>query len=173
MSRRRSDRAAAVDQQLQDLYDRVPVIDCVGRCRTTCTVIEMSDRERTRIAEHGVTIPPLTRSAVHTDPKPCAALGPLGQCTVYEIRPMICRLWGAVEDLPCVYGCQPTGEYLDHAEAMVLIAESMRVGGPPASLEGISGEVMRARLSDPGSAAQLRGIFARGHAGDRRKAGLA
>ena len=172
MSRRRSDRSAAADAQMQVLYDRVPVIDCKGACRTTCTVIEMSDRERQRIAERGVAIAPLTQSAVTTTPTPCAALGALGQCTVHDVRPMICRLWGTTEDLPCVYGCVPTGEYLTNAEAMELIAESLRVGGEPVGLAGISGAVMRAQLADPDNAATVRGIFARGHAGDRRKAGL-
>ena len=168
MSRRDT---AAVNAELQQLYDRVPVIDCKGACRTTCTVIEMSDRERERIAERGVDIPPLTRAPSFTHPKPCAALGAFGQCTVHDVRPMISRIWGVTEDLPCVYGCTPA-EYLSTAEAMELLGEASRVGGPPKGLEGISGAILAAQLSDPGTAEAFRRILHRGYAGDRRKAGL-
>jgi hypothetical protein len=167
---RRSARRAGTDAQLDGLYGRVPVIECKGACRTTCTVIDMSDRERERIAERGVTIEPLTTRPLLVDPKPCAALGPLGQCTVYDVRPMICRIWGVTEDIPCVYGCVPTGDYLTTADALELIGESYLVGGPPRGLEGISGAAMRAGLSDPGMAAGIGAVLARGHAGDRRKA---
>jgi Fe-S-cluster containining protein len=169
VSRRRSERRAAVDAALNELYDRVPVINCKGSCRTTCTVIEMSDRERARIADHGVTIPPLTAPAGRIDPKPCAALGPLGQCMVYEVRPMICRIWGVTEDLPCPYGCVPTGDYLTTAEAFELLGEANQVGGPPAGLQGITADVIRAYLDDPDIAAALRRILVCGSAGDRRR----
>jgi Fe-S-cluster containining protein len=28
-----------------------------------------------------------------------------GKCTVYEVRPTVCRLWGIVKKMPCEYGC--------------------------------------------------------------------
>ena len=30
-----------------------------------------------------------------------------GECKVYNIRPMICRLWGLVEMMKCPHGCVP------------------------------------------------------------------
>src|SRR2546429_6087610 len=35
-----------------------------------------------------------------------------GRCTVYEVRPMICRLWGMVEGMQCPHGCVPEGGHL-------------------------------------------------------------
>lgn len=29
------------------------------------------------------------------------------RCSVYDIRPSICRLWGLVESMPCLWGCKP------------------------------------------------------------------
>lgn len=30
-----------------------------------------------------------------------------GLCSVYEDRPMLCRLWGLVEGMKCQWGCVP------------------------------------------------------------------
>jgi hypothetical protein len=32
-----------------------------------------------------------------------------GRCSVYDVRPTLCRLWGVVEDMPCPWGCVPDG----------------------------------------------------------------
>ncbi len=36
----------------------------------------------------------------------CTFLGPNG-CTVYDERPLICRLYGTVPSLPCPHGQRP------------------------------------------------------------------
>lgn len=37
----------------------------------------------------------------------CPLLTADKKCSVYHIRPMICRLWGIVERMPCHHGCVP------------------------------------------------------------------
>jgi hypothetical protein len=37
----------------------------------------------------------------------CPYLGGGGECEIYDQRPLICRIWGMVEQLPCEWGCQP------------------------------------------------------------------
>ena len=43
---------------LDDLYGQLPALECKRRCHDTCTVIDMSELERERIADTtGVAIP--------------------------------------------------------------------------------------------------------------------
>ena len=142
--RRRSD----IDRELEELYAQIPDIDCKGRCHTSCGPIRMSDRERSRIKEtYKVTI----RNSSGYDYPPqrvpsCPALTEDKRCSVYDLRPLICRLWGAVEGMPCTYGCRPKngGRLLSDEDAYKLIAEAQRIGG--GNLGGLSGEEVQARL---------------------------
>jgi Fe-S-cluster containining protein len=160
------------DAQLAELYARIPAIpDCDGRCWTSCGPIEMSDRERQRIRAEGVRITPYPQAMAGGTGQQfwCEALTGGKQCAVYELRPLICRLWGAVESLPCVYGCQPEGgRHLSDADAYRLIAESMRIGGGNYGDAGAA--EIDAAMARRGIQAEVERLKARGHAGDMRKA---
>jgi Fe-S-cluster containining protein len=160
-----------MDAELQKLYDQIPAIpDCDGRCWTSCGPVGMSDRERQRIRQAGYKITPYEQAMARIDTFWCEALTEGKRCAVYELRPMICRLWGAVEGLPCVYGCVPEGgRRLSDAEGYWLIAESRRIGGsadglPPATVEKISEVMAREHIR-----AELERIRSRGQPGDRRR----
>lgn len=115
---------------LERIYRAIPTVDCKGLCTESCGPIEMSDEERERIAARGVTIPPAAQamqaiiSGVRT--ADCPALTD-GRCTVYEDRPLICRLWGAVQSMPCPYGCEATPGLLMDAGAQMLIARTLKL----------------------------------------------
>jgi hypothetical protein len=100
---------------LDDLYAQVPDVGCKGLCVNSCGSVAMSPEEQRRIAERGVHLPLLAAFVDH-----CPALRN-GRCSVYEVRPMVCRLWGAVEGMKCPYGCQPEGGYLPDAEGHRLL----------------------------------------------------
>lgn len=120
-----------MDAELQKLYDRIPAIpDCDGRCWTSCGPVGMSDRERQRIRQAGYKITPYQQAMRKAETYYCEALTGDKRCAVYDLlRPVVCRLWGAVESLPCIYGCIPEGGYLSDVEGYWLISESMRIGG--------------------------------------------
>jgi hypothetical protein len=119
-----------MDAELQKLYDQIPAIpDCDGRCWTSCGPIGMSDRERQRIRQAGVRITPYEKAMASPERFWCDALTSEKRCLVYSVRPLICRIWGAVEGMPCVYGCVPEGGWLSDAEGFRLVAESLRIGG--------------------------------------------
>ncbi len=50
------------------------------------------------------------------------------RCTVHENRPLICRLYGVSEGLPCPHGCKPNPRYLTRDEARHYTLESIRIG---------------------------------------------
>jgi Fe-S-cluster containining protein len=166
MSRTRSQTDAA----LESLYARIPAIpDCDGRCWTSCGPIDMSWRERSRIRAAGVTITPFQEAKDHLETFWCEALTSGKRCAIYEMRPLICRLWGAAEGLECPFGCVPEGGWLSREEGLRLIAESKWVGGhehafDPARLdEGLA----RPELQE-----ELERLRVRGQAGDSRRANL-
>ena len=51
-----------------------------------------------------------------------------GACTVYEIRPTICRLWGATRSMPCPHGCTPD-DALTKDDSRRLLHEAADAGG--------------------------------------------
>ena len=124
-------RAEEADAELEALYAQVPEIGCKGLCADACGPIDGGLRERVRMARAGVKLPPKRSAARHmarTGHYTCPALDN-GQCSTYAARPMVCRIWGASEDLPCPYGCQPAdGKLLSSAKTLALLDAANAAG---------------------------------------------
>lgn len=116
------------DAELDELYAQLPTIECQGFCWDSCGPIDMAGAERARIARAGVNIP--QGSFTRDGPSLCPALTMLHQCSVYEIRPLICRLWGLSRRLRCNYGCKPSRQ-LSEPEMYELIARAYDISGQP------------------------------------------
>ncbi len=113
---------------LEDLYARIPRLDCRKLCGQACGPIVVPAAEWERLASAGgpresgddLVCPYLERTS--------------GLCEVYEARPLICRLWGVAETLPCPHGCEPE-RWLSAAEVEALLDEAIaRSGGQVHSL---------------------------------------
>lgn len=93
--------------RLNALYDRIPKMkDCIGKCEDSCTVIPCTVGEKKRIEAHtGQEFKPLGLPPMRVR---CSALKD-GRCTVYELRPAICRAFGTVNHpfMKCEHGCVP------------------------------------------------------------------
>lgn len=115
--------AAHFDQ----LYAQIPDVQCKGLCHDSCGPIDMHPYERARIRQAGVSIPPPGQALAQLvigDGYTCPALAD-GRCSVYELRPTICRAWGASEAMPCEHGCRPAaGELLPEETTRRLVEES-------------------------------------------------
>jgi Fe-S-cluster containining protein len=136
-----------MDAALQELYDRIPAIpDCTGRCWTSCGPIDMSGRERQRIRQAGYRITPADEARTRADTYWCEALTTGKRCAVYEMRPLICRLWGVMESLPCPYGCRPEGGWLPDVVGYRLITEAWRIGGGRPDLDAATDAEVEAAL---------------------------
>lgn len=120
--RQREADAEERERKVRALWEMVPKIECKGLCSNSCGPIDMSDVERRLISEQGLEIPGMTCLT-------CPALDFAGRCRVYDIRPMICRLWGVTETMKCPHGCVPEGGHMPDDEGHLLIAESLRIGG--------------------------------------------
>lgn len=147
----RTQRRALQDAQLDALYAQIPEVKCKGHCHTTCGPIDMSKRERERIAEAGVDIPEVPDGVKlrDLDFTNCPALTDDKRCGVYEIRPFVCRAWGSTELLPCIYGCVPDGGPMPMADEVVLQTEVSNVGGwsqPMPRSANTTAEAVRERI---------------------------
>lgn len=114
------------DMRLDAIYAQLPKINCQRKCQQSCGPIVMGRREWNRVIED-----------VGYEPKPtpdqaarlvCPMLDEkAGACSVYHVRPLICRLWGLVEAMACPWGCRPE-RWLTDAEAHHLMNQAERIG---------------------------------------------
>lgn len=114
-----------MNRELEQLYAQIPRLDCKGLCPSSCGPIECSERERELIERQAGK--PLDVTAALS----CSMLTDDGRCSVYAQRPMLCRLWGAVERMKCPWGCKPDPGYLTDEQGGRLLRESLRIGGQP------------------------------------------
>ncbi|QUM77072.1 YkgJ family cysteine cluster protein [Moritella sp. 24] len=83
------------------LRGRIPSFECVKGCHDCCGPVTTSSEEMSRLpvktdAEHEAALKEWN----------CVHLGPKG-CTVYEERPLICRVFGTTAEMPCPNGRRP------------------------------------------------------------------
>jgi hypothetical protein len=127
MSRSRARRGA--DAALRKLYDSLPRLECKGLCHDSCGPIAMSDLEVKHMEEHRGG--PLPQSMPDGETCVQAITCPLlrdNRCSVYRARPLLCRLWGLVDDehMRCPSGCRPT-RYLSCQEGHALLRKAEQI----------------------------------------------
>jgi uncharacterized protein len=109
------------DQRLDKLYARLPKLDCKRQCFESCGPIMFAPAEWERMSEHVGFEPAALPGCVS-----CPLLSAAGACTVYAIRPIICRLFGLVKRLACPFGCQPE-RWVTDDEAFELLDRVWRI----------------------------------------------
>ncbi len=104
-----------IGDSLGAIYARVPDVKCKGKCQQYCGPIYMSGAEAEAIER--VTGLPLPLVG---DDLRCPFLSSEGRCEVYAQRPLVCRVWGAVPELKCPWGCRPERPFssADGAQAL-------------------------------------------------------
>jgi Fe-S-cluster containining protein len=125
-------RRRAAERALKELYDSLPALNCKGLCQDSCHISEsvVAPIERLRITERSGSEPVFpSDEAIMAESRgeggctQCPLLS-LGSCSVYHVRPLLCRLWGAVDDplMRCPYGCKPD-RYMTNVETQRLWAK--------------------------------------------------
>lgn len=80
---------------------RIPEFDCIPGCHDCCGPVLASSEEMARL--------PVKTDAEHAAAMArwdCVHLGAQG-CTVYDERPLVCRLFGTTPRLACPHGRRP------------------------------------------------------------------
>jgi uncharacterized protein len=88
-------------RELRAIYAELPAVNCQQKCQDCCGPILASPTEKLRMEV--VSGKPLV---CHAETATCEYLED-GACSVYVVRPLICRLYGAVEKMRCPFGCLP------------------------------------------------------------------
>lgn len=96
---------------IETLYSKIPGFACKPGCTDCCGPVPFSKLEWDRVQEK--------RMGKGMD---CPYANTASGCDVYDQRPLICRLFGAVEDerLECPHGCGPEVR-LSEAEGRILV----------------------------------------------------
>lgn len=120
---RKTDRKAVA--KLEALYAQLPTVACRGLCFIACGPVPMSTLEAQRMRKAD----PWRRPPMIDENARCVYLTEQHRCGVYDVRPLICRVWGVVKRMSCMHGCIPTRWLSDHE--FVQIAKAIeRLGGP-------------------------------------------
>lgn len=135
-AKKNSTKRSIPPKQLREIWDQIPdMIECKGRCANSCGPIDCSTLERKLI--EGRT----GRKLDAPGPELTCSMLKNGRCTVYSIRPIICRLWGVVESMPCPHGCQPERRLSDR-EGFGLMAKAFELAGDD------EGEMLREAMAN-------------------------
>jgi len=114
-------------ERLEAIYAKLPTIECKGLCHGCCGPIAMTRLEWKRIkstvGKSDKEIGPLKGEQGLT----CPLLSDDHKCLVYQVRPLICRLWGLVKEMKCPHGCEPS-RWLPDPEARAIIKEMEEAG---------------------------------------------
>jgi hypothetical protein len=93
--------------KLEAIYARVPKMrDCEMKCEDSCTVVPVSPFEKARL-EEALGMPFMAIKTPDGKVRCCALKD--NRCSVYSIRPLLCRLFGTSKHpfLKCEHGCSP------------------------------------------------------------------
>jgi uncharacterized protein len=90
------------------LVESLPELNCKGLCQESCECIAgcVTPLELLLMDEDAGGHVDLSASSTQA----CPHLTSAGRCGVHASRPLICRLWGGIDDdfMRCPYGCTPT-----------------------------------------------------------------
>lgn len=114
---------------LEAAYAAIPQMNCKGLCGYGCGPVGYSALENERMQENGA-IPPAIKWNDKHGGAMCSHLTENERCAIYENRPLICRLFGAVQRLRCQHGCKPVGGFLTQERVMELF-QMCEDGRPP------------------------------------------
>jgi hypothetical protein len=92
--------------RIEDLYSLIPGLGCPGGCIDCCRVFGIPSQTRIetkRIADYLAAEGRRIKTARGTT---CPYISP-GGCTIYPVRPLICRLYGVAPNVPCREGVRP------------------------------------------------------------------
>lgn len=111
---RRKKRALA---RLEAIYRSLPSANCRRLCAESCGPVVWTAIEHENIKRGG----PLKTNDLKIS-LICPYLADGNRCSIYEYRPLLCRLFGIVKPMPCRFGCVPD-RWLPDDEARKIMDE--------------------------------------------------
>lgn len=119
-------------------------MQCQGKCQEACGPIVVAVNEAARMVQAGGPF------VYHQDQEKCGYLGADGRCQVYDVRPLVCRLWGQTVQYPCQWGCQPK-RVIGKPEATMLFQTLIRLSSGRWTAPELVGEPLTSKPGDGGA----------------------
>lgn len=119
--------------KLDDIYAKLPQIICKGLCHDSCGLIPVAPIEREALVKFTgkkVKVIPEITIGLHQKHRVLRPKDPADltcpylkkeRCSVHPARPLICRMYGVVEGMPCPHGCVSLMKPLNNEEAHDII----------------------------------------------------
>lgn len=106
----------------------IPSFECERGCTSCCGRILVAADEWERIVAYrrARNLPVLT---IRTDDPTLCPYVQEGRCAIYEVRPLICRLYGTTKGMRCPKGRRPRKLLPREVVDGLLLAQKQRVGG--------------------------------------------
>lgn len=105
--------------EIRDLYEMIPEMKCIPNCTLCCREFGVPSRTpiedsiiKDYIQRHGMEVRPASGTT-------CPYVTERG-CSIYPVRPLICRLYGTSKNYPCIKGVQPLFPLDEDQEAEIL-----------------------------------------------------
>ena len=92
--------------RIEDLYSLIPDLLCPGGCSACCRVFGIPSQTRMETQRINAYLAAAGRRKKPARGTTCPYVSSRG-CTIYPVRPFICRLYGASPDYPCREGVRP------------------------------------------------------------------
>lgn len=121
--------SAYQNDKLEKIYRNLPKINCKQLCDSSCSIIPVGELEVKRVTEllgYNPFPTPEKMLEMLQKKKPCeftCSLLKEGKCSIYRVRPLICRLFGLTKKMKCPFGCIPE-RWLDDDVAKKLLKKA-------------------------------------------------
>lgn len=103
------------------IVGKLPKMNCKGHCWDSCGPVPIRTLEE-KIIRKFLKRKHLPFKEGMGNTLVCPYLSQDRKCSIYQARPLVCRIWGMAKRLPCNYGCKPD-RYMEDREVMSLLFE--------------------------------------------------
>jgi len=110
--------------KIREIYKEIPTLECKGLCHEYCGILAMTVVEYDELKQHG-------QHGSYDSSNLCPKLQLDNKCSAYEFRPLICRLFGVVENLKCPHGCKPERYMTKQEQREITKRVELAAGGKP------------------------------------------
>lgn len=113
-----------VPARVRAAWAKVPKLRCRGLCQSSCRVWQATPSEVALLEKVATVRPQGTQCPFLVE----------NRCSVYPLRPLVCRAWGTVPSMACPHGCEPE-EWLS-ATALKALSDSIDEGRSASPWQG-------------------------------------
>jgi Fe-S-cluster containining protein len=124
-----------MNSKLMNIYNQIPKSSCPPGCGKCCGILYPSLAEIRNIKDwclqHNREFKEFTM-IVEDD---CPYLSPGKECSIYPVRPFLCRILGVSKDLPCPLKKCNAGKLLNHSQSSHIYSQLYLQGKEKSRIE--------------------------------------